>query len=217
MFCLKTAADGCETPLPAVLGLPPQAVPSLRPLPVALIRKRTSQLLRMGAHTQNRRLIPAVRFTTGRKYNQKLPAQVGLPQSPIPGRAKLRSRPAYTVRPGISLHAMESSLLHTAADCTQCQHKCRKKCCAQSAWRERRFVSCDREHRAWASPSRQRPESEVHAFHRTLSGSVSHAVRDKVRRSVCRPALSGFRDCAVSAAPGIIKRTPEKRESFFTG
>ena len=69
MFCLKTAADGCETPLPTVLGLPPQAVPSLRPLPAALIRKLTSQLLRIGAHTQNRCLIPAVRFTTGR--NQK--------------------------------------------------------------------------------------------------------------------------------------------------
>ena len=69
MFCLKTAADGCETPLPAVLGLPPQAVPSLRPLPAALIRKLTSQLLRIGAHARNRSLIPAVWFTPER--NQK--------------------------------------------------------------------------------------------------------------------------------------------------
>ena len=69
MFCLKTAADGCETPLPAVLDLPPQAVPSLRPLPAALIRKLTSQLLRIGAHARNRSLIPAVRFTPVR--NQK--------------------------------------------------------------------------------------------------------------------------------------------------
>jgi len=64
---------------------------------------------------------------------------------------------------------------------------------------------------------RRRPESEAHTLHRTLSGSISHAARDKVRRSVCRPALPGFGVCAVSACPGIIKRTPEKRESFFTG
>ena len=155
MFCLKTAADGCETPLPAVLGLPPQAVPSLRPLPAALIRKHTSQLLRIGAHTRNRRLIPAVRFTTGRNQKPEVsPAQVDLCHSPEhsrPGKAAIQAG-AHRA-PGMSRYAMESSLLHTAADCTQRQHKCRKKYCAQSAWRERRSISCDREQRTWASPS----------------------------------------------------------------
>lgn len=64
---------------------------------------------------------------------------------------------------------------------------------------------------------RRRPESEAHALHRTLSGSVSHAVRDKVRRSVCRPELSGFGDCAVSAAPGIINIPPQSGGYFRFG
>ena len=60
---------------------------------------------------------------------------------------------------------------------------------------------------------RRRPESEAHALHRTLSGSVSQKYG----------ALSAVRRCLASGfvlylpAPGIIKRTPEKRESFFTG
>ena len=136
------------------------------------------------------------------------------PQS-IPSRARLRSG-RHTVRPGMSLHAMEGSLLHTAADCTQRQHKCRKKYCAQSAWRERRSISCDREQRTWASPSggALKPKHTPSTGH--CPAAYHNAVRDKVRRPVCRPELSGFGDCAVSAAPGIIKRTPEKRESFFT-
>ena len=99
MFCLKTEADDCKTPLPAVLGLPPQAVPSLRPLPVALIRKRTSQLLRMGAHTQNRCLIPAVRVYTGKKPetgNARRRSACHNPQG-ILSRTKPRSRPAHCV------------------------------------------------------------------------------------------------------------------------
>lgn len=219
LFCLKTAADGCETLLPAVLGLPPQAVPSLRPLPAALIRKLTSQLLRIGAHTRNRCLIPAVRVYNGKK--------------PETGNVRRRCRPAtipkafqagqsrgsgrHTVRPGMSLHTMEGSLRIIVTDCTQCQHKCRKKCCAQSAWRERRFVSCDREQRTWASPS----GGALKPKH-TPSIGYYPAAYHMLSGTKCG-ALSAVRRCLASGivlyppALGIIKRTPEKRKSFFTG
>ena len=134
----------------------------------------------------------------------------------IPSRARLRSG-RHTVRPGMSLHAMEGSLLHTAADCTQRQHKCRKKCCAQSAWRERRSISCDREQRTWASPS----GSALKAKH---TPSIGHCPEAYYMPSGTKcGALSAVRRCLASGfvlyppAPGIIKRTPEKRESFFTG
>lgn len=209
---------GCETPLPAVLGLPPQAVPSLRPLPAALIRKRTSQLLRMGAHARNRSLIPAVWFTPERNQKPEMSSAGRPAHSPRAFQAgQSRGSGRHTVRPGMSLHTMESSFLHTAADCTQCQHKCRKKCCAQSAWRERRSISCDgsRGHGLLHQAAPLKLKHTPSTGH--CPAAYHNAVRDKVRRSVCRPELSGFRDCAVSAAPGIIKRTPVFRESFFTG
>lgn len=213
LFCLKTEADGCETPLPAVLGLPPQAVPSLRPLPAALIRKLTSQLLRIGAHARNRSLIPAVWFTPER--NQK-------PEMSGAGRPTTISRAFQAGQSCGQAGAHRAPRYEPAHNgkvlsCIQRQHKCRKKYCAQSAWRERRSISCDREQRTWAFPSGGALKPKHTPSIRHCPAAYHNAVRDKVRRPVCRPEQSGFRDCAVSAAPGIIKRTPEKRESFFTG
>lgn len=187
--------------------------PSLRPLPAALIRKRTSQLLRMGAHARNRSLIPAVWFTPERNQKPEMSSAGRPAHSPRAFQAgQSRGSGRHTVRPGMSLHTMESSFLHTAADCTQCQHKCRKKCCAQSAWRERRSISCDREQRTWASPSGGAPETEAHALHRTLSGSVSQCCPGQ-STALCLPSGAVW-------LPGLCCiRCPRhnKKDSRFSG
>lgn len=172
----------------------------------------------MSAHTWNRGLIPAVRVYNGKKPetgNVQRRSACPLPRAFQAGQSRGSGR--HTVRPGMSLHTMEGFLRIIVTDCIQCQHKCRKKYCAQSACRERRFVSCDREHRAWASPSGSvlKPKYTLSIGHCPAAYHMPSGTK--------YGALSAVRSCLASGivlyppAPGIIKRTPVFRESFFTG